>query len=436
MKKLVGLLLVSLLAAAPLTGCQGGSNIPAQSQPESSAVKQKSSPASKSSDVTLNIYAFQAAYEGTMNQMAADYLEKTGVTLAFDIPSSNEPYTVLKARFAAGSGPDIMGLSNGDFSSWGERCLDLSNEPWLAHADQMAVEAMTVDGKQYGFPMNVDGSGIVYNRELFEKAGITSPPETLDELEKACEKLKAAGIQPFGEAWKEWGFLMHIFGTVFAYEGNLADTSAKLASHEMGIQNLKYIDNFFRLFDMTVNDGWGAESVGYDYSAQLSDFLNGKMAMVKQGTWLSATLLADNPDMKVGLFAVPLTNDPADTKLTVSPTGFIAINKDSPYAEECRSFINWLAEPENQEKYMVQGFKNMPPFDNVDVSSLGELYVNTQQYMAEGKTIPFGNELWPVGFNSDQATPLQAYAAGTITKENCIEQLQSEYDKRLAETAK
>ena len=46
--------------------------------------------------------------------------------------------------------------------------------------------------------------GMMYNQELFDQAGISAMPATFTELEAACEKLAAAGIQPFTNGYKEW----------------------------------------------------------------------------------------------------------------------------------------------------------------------------------------------------------------------------------------
>ncbi|MCG3057046.1 extracellular solute-binding protein, partial [Escherichia coli] len=69
------------------------------------------------------------------------------------------------------------------------------------------LDPMTIDGKVYGQPMNLEGYGFTYNKELFKKAGIKEVPQTLDELEAAAKKLKAAGITPFSIGYGEWWVL-------------------------------------------------------------------------------------------------------------------------------------------------------------------------------------------------------------------------------------
>ena len=78
---------------------------------------------------------------------------------------------------------------------------------------------MTIDGKIYGQPVNMEGYGFAYNKKLFEKAGITELPKTFSELEAAAKKLKAAGITPFSVGYAEWWVLAnHGLNVPFAYQ--------------------------------------------------------------------------------------------------------------------------------------------------------------------------------------------------------------------------
>src|SRR5690606_5356610 len=62
-----------------------------------------------------------------------------------------------------------------------------------------------VDGRQYGLPWTLGIEGIWDNKKLFEDAGITEVPTTLDELNDAVDKLKTSGVIPIavgaGDKW-------------------------------------------------------------------------------------------------------------------------------------------------------------------------------------------------------------------------------------------
>lgn len=430
MKKIISLFSAAMLAFGLLAGCG--------TSPASTSVD-RNAPASSSSgttaeDITLTVFAGTALMKEATDQIVADYEKETGIRVEWEIPG-DEPDTLLKTRFASNEAPDIFDLGNDDYPTWYVRCADLTSSSWVEHVDETALQGPTVEGSIWGFPYAVEGNGIVYNKALFEQAGIEQIPQTLDELEEACKTLQAAGIQPFGEAFKEWGFLMHIFGTTVAYEEDPKAFCEELAAGTKTLGDLTYIDNFFRLYDLTLDYGKGAESVGYSAADQVADFAAGKMAMIKQGTWYGDPLWSVNPDLEIGLFAVPLTNRAEDTKLMTSSTRYLSIANTSSHIEEAKAFLNWLYE--NAQKYFVDSSIHVaPPYDNVDLSNLGSLNEDMQRYMEEGKAFPiFGTEYFPSGFVTDISTPLQSYAAGVSDKQQAIDALQAAYENRLSAQA-
>lgn len=183
MKKLVCTPMALMLVAGLLAGC---GSTPASGSGTGTGTG--SGTASAGGGTTLTVYAGTALFAEAVDTIVADYKSETGITIEWEIPGE-EPYTLLKTRFAANEAPDVFDLANGDFAAWGVRCEDLSGEAWIDHTDPTAIAPATVDGQVLGFPYAVEGNGIVYNKDLFTQAGIDKIPETLDELEAACEKL-------------------------------------------------------------------------------------------------------------------------------------------------------------------------------------------------------------------------------------------------------
>uniref|UniRef100_UPI0038F62985 extracellular solute-binding protein n=1 Tax=Streptomyces galilaeus TaxID=33899 RepID=UPI0038F62985 len=63
-----------------------------------------------------------------------------------------------------------------------------------------AVAQATYNDHVYAVPyQNVSLAGIFYNKEIFEKYGL-SEPKTLGDLENICKTLKDNGITPFALA--------------------------------------------------------------------------------------------------------------------------------------------------------------------------------------------------------------------------------------------
>ncbi len=117
-------------------------------------------------DVTLNVFQFKAEIAKDLEAMAKEYEEETGVKVTVQTVGGGADYgAALKSQFASGNEPDIF--NNGGFTeaqTWKDKLEDLSSEKWVGDLTEVAKEPMTMDGKLYGMPMNLEGYGFIYNR--------------------------------------------------------------------------------------------------------------------------------------------------------------------------------------------------------------------------------------------------------------------------------
>ena len=147
-------------------------------------------------------YFFDARIEA-MEQLIGNFeAANPGVT----VKMSHFPYadyrTKVAAAIPAGEGPDVVQLFYGWLNDYIEADLiqplpTASFDPTQVDTDYFPmVQAMKREGQYYALPTAVRSLALFYNERLFEEAGITEVPETLDELvetAKACTKLDGAG---------------------------------------------------------------------------------------------------------------------------------------------------------------------------------------------------------------------------------------------------
>lgn len=79
-------------------------------------------------------------------------------------------------------------------------------DEWRARFGEGDLENLTIDGEITSIPFEKAGAVFYYNKEVFEKAGITEFPKTWDELLEACKKIKDSGVTPISlytadDAW-------------------------------------------------------------------------------------------------------------------------------------------------------------------------------------------------------------------------------------------
>jgi len=100
----------------------------------------------------------------------------------------------LLEALASGQGPDIFLIS----STWLPGFLDktlpapeavLNEQRFRNNFVDVAINDFLYQGRVYAVPLTVDSLGLYYNKDLFNEAGITAPPQNWEEFIADCKKL-------------------------------------------------------------------------------------------------------------------------------------------------------------------------------------------------------------------------------------------------------
>ena len=124
------------------------------------------------------------------------------------VPIQNEQYdTKIQVALQGNNPPDIFFQRGGGFMATQVKSGKLKNltpyvSSWVGELGAQGP-AWQVQGGQYGLPYDLHAVGFWYRKDLFAKAGITSPPATIPALETDIGKLKTAGIAPIAVGSKD-----------------------------------------------------------------------------------------------------------------------------------------------------------------------------------------------------------------------------------------
>lgn len=163
-------------------------------------------------------------------------------------------------------------------------------------ADRFLDMAVASDGKYYTLPITEEMMGIVYNKKMFQKAGIEETPRTTKELEDACELLMDAGVTPWihfknggyyealRNVWQSqydgYDYYYHSFGKLT--DGTDKDVVKKVLTQQDGrYQAIRVLGNL--LTHKTVVAGSNSQ----DHVTAQTMFLNQDIGMMVNGSWLS-----------------------------------------------------------------------------------------------------------------------------------------------------
>lgn len=175
----------------------------------------------------------RAAFEWVVKTFQA---ENPGITVTFNV-YDHESYKQSIRNWLTSAPPDVVlwysGTRMRQFSTPG-LLADVSDlwTPEMKAAFGGSVETVTDNGKQYGVPYSYYQWGIYYRKDIFQKAGIASLA-TWDDLLSACDKLKAAGVEPIDigskELWTTAGWFDYLDLRINGYDFHKKLTDGKVS---------------------------------------------------------------------------------------------------------------------------------------------------------------------------------------------------------------
>jgi arabinogalactan oligomer / maltooligosaccharide transport system substrate-binding protein len=259
-----------------------------------------------------------------------------------------EAQNKFKTAAASGSGaPDILRAEVAwvpEFASLGY-LYALDGTALLEEQDDFLETPMSsnvFDGKTYGVPQVTDTLALMYNKQLFEEAGIEEPPTTWDEVSEAAAKLKKVGAD--GIYINSGGYFTLPF--IYGEGGDLVDPEAQ----EITVSDDEAVAGITEAQEL-VESGAAVKPVANDpYGTMMTLFKEGKVGMIINGPWEVANIDGD-PNFggfdNLGVAAVP-----AGSAQSGAPVGghnyVIYEGMDDAKAEAAIAFVNFMSSAESQ----------------------------------------------------------------------------------------
>ncbi len=307
MKKGLSMVLVVLLLLTSMAGC-GSSKSAGDSDSTAASVNEK---------VELDYWTISTGKDKHA-QYAIEQYKKAhpNVTINLVVNSVDDHKKNLKIAASSGSMPSMWfnwGGSLASFYSENDLTYDLTNlvkeKGWNDLYNKTALDMCTFDGKISGLPQTIAMFGMVYRKDLFEKAGITAAPATYAEFEDDLAKLKATGTIPFASGGKGgW----HVFRLLeLLLEKNLgSEKHDQLLNMNTDIWLDEGVTKTFTEFKKYVDAGYYPDGFAtQDPNDAKMLMYNDLAAMTVDGVNIVNLMMADGRDVagQYGFFAVPLS---------------------------------------------------------------------------------------------------------------------------------
>ena len=192
------------------------------------------------------------------------------------------------------------------------------------------------DGKIYAIPYQPFTFLIMYNKDHFDKAGITKTPETWNEFKEVCAKLKAAGFIPLTV---DDAYVDILYGyQVARYKGSDWVKSLVLDGLWDDSAVLKAAKDWEEIYKL----GYLSPNVaGNKFPQGQQEIANGEVSMYLNGTWLvNEVMPTTGPNFPWGQFAYPTVPGGVGKLYDLNYGGqSFQINKNSKYPDEVFNLI-------------------------------------------------------------------------------------------------
>ena len=271
---------------------------------------------------------------------------RPGVTVEFQSTSYNDYPTTIKTQIGAGGGPDVMVLLDQDFFQL-EQAGALAPLTSLTE-EQIATlrpanETAVFDGQRYGYIWETVIYGFLYNKDLYQEAGIMDAPTDFAGLLDACTAIKdqtgkwgyaARNMTNEMSAWYE-----DFTGTwIIGYGGGWTDDAGNFTINSDA--NIQAVTDFKTLYDS------GCFDTGVKASVFRPEFIAGNVATLMDNANAAYTYVTGGGITDEQLGSGPL---PFPTQYSGMQQLYLTINKNTQNEALAQDFMNWLLEPAQQQ---------------------------------------------------------------------------------------
>ena len=345
----------------------------------------------------------------------------------------------LSAGFARGNPPDLGCLNyNYEIVRFHERgafsdLADLAPEARIDPSIQALVDQYpTYPGRTSVIPYSMMAAAVLFNEEIFAEHDLEIP-ETYSEFIEVCEVLQDAGVPPIYSTYADpWTVAQ---GLVDYSVGGAIDVAEFLTRlRELGPEAGPDASVSFsqvlrepleKMLEIAAYSQPGAASRGYGDGNVA--FARGEAAMYLQGPWALTEIATINPDAPVGIFPLPMTEDPEDLQVRVNLDLALWIPEASSHQSQARELLRFLIAPEVADTYNEDNLAFGVREDAPEVTDPRLQYLQTYVdraafYQGISQAIP-------------RTIPFENYAQGIVTGQS-LEQTLRTLDEDWARLAR
>lgn len=311
--------------------------------------------------VTLTYWGLWEPPE-VMQSLIEEYQkEHPEVSINYEMRDPKNHFQTVRSRLKSELAPDIIRVHN----TWVPFLYPnltslpsdiLTNQSYEQTFYPITQETLLFNNKYYGLPLEIDGLALIYNEDLFAKAGLSGPPPTWDVFRDYVRRLtikdEKNNILQSGTALgfaKNIDFFSDILGLMFAQNGvTFQDETGKVTFNQSispdGRNLAAEALTFYSLFAKS-EKSWDPT-----WENSTAAFAQGKVAMILIPSHKILAILGRNPKINLKIAPAPQlpSNDPANPKTANWASYWVeVVPKNSAHPQAAWEFLKFLTEKES-----------------------------------------------------------------------------------------
>lgn len=369
-KRLVSLTMAASMLIMALAGCgngtqsisqqtgNAGSSSEGESDSESGAMEMAD--ASEVSGTTISFWHSMGGVNGeAINTLVEEFNSENEYGITVDAQYQGEyddAINKLKSAQIGNMGADLVqiyeiGTQFMMESGWivpMQECVD-QDQYDVSQIEPNLAAYYTIDDTLYSMPFNSSTPLMYYNKDMFEKAGITEIPDSLEEIAKIGQDLLDKGGAGEVISLGVYGWFFEQFigkqGLNYANNGNGREDLATAVEFDTNGAAKNLLEQWKNLSDLGF-----APNVGRGGDAGLADFSSGKSAITLGSTASLKQILQDvNGKFEVGTAYFPKVKESDQGGVSIGGASLWALNNNDPKKLRATwEFVKFLISPESQ----------------------------------------------------------------------------------------
>ena len=368
MKKLTIIILVMLLAMGSLfAGCaKTDDSTPAaettEKASEATAETTEAATEEVSEPVTIKFMTFSANAESgiSLDEIKAAFEDQNpNIKVEIEALGYNDYFVSLQTKFLGKDAPDCFETNFENFVAYADQGLLANLEDSIASSgidlsvlNQETVNAFNLDDTQYGLPYSFSNVVLIYNKELFDQAGIDYPTSdwTWADVDEAGAKIRALGDDIYGYLQP---ISFYEFFKAAAQNGGGILNESNTAFVVNSKENVETLEHMLSRVNETNIMPTESQLGGM---GEWDMFLSGRLGMLINGIWAFPTFTEQAE------FDWDIAVEPGNTqKATHFFANGLAIYADSEKKDAAFKWISFLSSSEEMAKFRLDNNWELSP---------------------------------------------------------------------------